>query len=89
MGDSQKQFEGVEENAMPWESMTVTDERIRFVLAYLREVVTGQSSMSALCEEFQISRKTGYEVVARQRKLGWAGLSDRSRAPLSGPHWPG
>lgn len=72
---------------MPWESMTVTDERIRFVSAYLREVVTEQKSMSVLCEEFQISRKTGYAVVDRQRTLGWAGLGDRSRAPLSGPHW--
>ena len=72
---------------MPWESMTVTDERIRFVLAYLREVVTEQKSMRGLCEEFRISRKTGYQVVDRQRRLGWAGLGDRSRAPLSGPHW--
>jgi putative transposase len=72
---------------MPWESTTVTDERVRFVLAYQREVLTEQTSMAALCERFGITRKTGYKFVRRQREEGWQGLSDRSRAPLSGRHW--
>lgn len=72
---------------MPWESMTVTDERVRFVLAYQREVLPRRLSMRALCEQFGISRKTGYKFIARHEDQGWAGLCDRSRAPQSGPHW--
>jgi len=72
---------------MPWESTTVTDERIRFVMAYDREVLAGRTTMSALCERFGIARKTGYKFVARRDAEGWPGLRDRSRAPLSGPHW--
>src|SRR5438477_4221139 len=72
---------------MPWESTTVTDERVRFVLAYQREVLPRRLSMRALCEEFGISRKTGYKFIARHEEQGWVGLRDRSRAPQSGPHW--
>jgi len=72
---------------MPWESTTVTDERVRFVLAYQKKVESGQWSMTELCAEFGISRKTGYKFVERHRREGWAGLRDRTRAPLSGPHW--
>ena len=72
---------------MPWESTTVTDQRIRFIVAYDREVAAGRMTMAALCEKFGIARKTGYKFVARRDAEGWSGLSDRSRAPLSGPHW--
>lgn len=37
--------------------------------------------MSALCERFEISRKTGYKWLARYRAEGTAGLADRSRRP--------
>ena len=43
------------------------DEKLSFVLAYLR----GEWSMSALCEEYGISRKTGYKWVSRYRPTGW------------------
>jgi len=43
--------------------------------------------MAALCAEHGVSRKTGYKFVARHQETGWAGLRDRSRAPLSGKHW--
>ena len=72
---------------MPWETTTVTDERVRFMLAYEREVLGGRLSMAALCDEFGVSRKTGYKFVARRREEGWTGLADRSRAPRSGVHW--
>lgn len=72
---------------MPWETTTVTDERVRFVLAYEREVLGGRLSMAALCEQFGVSRKTGYKFVGRRREEGWTGLADRSRAPRSGAHW--
>lgn len=72
---------------MPWGTTTVTDERIRFVLAYQREVASKRTTMVELCERFGISRKTGYKYIGRQQKEGWVGLKERSRAPLSGPHW--
>ena len=72
---------------MPWGTTTVTDERIRFVLVHQREVASKQTTMSELCERFGISRKTGYKYLRRKGQEGWTGLKDRSRAPLSGPHW--
>jgi putative transposase len=37
--------------------------------------------MSHLCEEFSISRKTGYKILQRYRDCGVEGLTDRSRRP--------
>src|SRR5688500_645563 len=72
---------------MPWKEASVTDERVRFVRDYDRRVLGGEISMSALCEEHGIARKTGYKMVSRRNQSGWSGLADRSRAPHSGPHW--
>lgn len=72
---------------MPWELTTVTEQRVQFVLAYQREVLSGRMSMAALCERFNVSRKTGYKFIGRHQKQGWGGLKDQSRAPVSGPHW--
>jgi transposase InsO family protein len=41
--------------------------------------------MSALCREFEISRKTGYKWLRRYRAGGEAGLGDRSRRPGRSP----
>jgi putative transposase len=38
-------------------------------------------TMTALCEEFGISRKTGYKIFERYQQIGVLGLSDRSRRP--------
>lgn len=61
---------------MPWKECHVVDERLRFV-ARLMEGET----MAALCEEFGISRKTGYKIYARYQEVGVRGLADRSRRP--------
>jgi transposase len=53
------------------------DERARFVL----EALEGWSSMSALCEEYHISRPVGYKWLRRYEREGLAGLIERSRAP--------
>ena len=37
--------------------------------------------MAALCEEFGISRKTGYKILERYAQVGVQGLTDRSRRP--------
>lgn len=72
---------------MPWKAMSVIDQRMSFVLDYLKRVREGETTMSALCAEHGLSRKTGYKLVARHRQSGWPGLQDRSRAPHSGKHW--
>ena len=72
---------------MAWKEVTVTDERIKFVRAYDRLVRSGEKSMTELCREYGIARKTGYKMVNRRNEEGWNGLADRSRAPFDGPHW--
>lgn len=58
------------------------DERLRFiVLMNARE-----TSFSALCAQFGISRKTGYKWVERYREHGPRGLEARRSVPLSCPH---
>ena len=52
------------------------DERVKFI-ARLRD----GEAMSRLCEEFSISRKTGYKILKRYRDCGVEGLTDRSRRP--------
>jgi putative transposase len=61
---------------MPWKECHVIDERLRFVARLLEG-----ESMTALCEEFGISRKTGYKIYERYRTNGLQGLADRSRRP--------
>jgi transposase InsO family protein len=54
------------------------DDRLRFVGL----VLAGDSSMSLLCDEFGISRKTGYKWLGRYQAEGASGLQERSSAPL-------
>src|SRR5215213_2545656 len=72
---------------MPWRATSVSDQRVKFVQAYRRHVLTKETTMSALCEEHDISRKTGYKIIHRYEQSGWSGMEDQSRAPLGGPHW--
>jgi putative transposase len=66
---------------VPWKETGPMDERLKFVGMYLSQ----EWSMSALCRDFGVSRKTGYKWIERYREGGAAGLVDRSRAPLSNP----
>ena len=61
---------------MPWKECHVVDERVRFV----RRLIDGEP-MTALCDEFGISRKTGYKIFQRYQQIGVQGLTDRSRRP--------
>ena len=65
---------------MPWRGVLPVDLRLEFVRAYL-----GGGSMTELCEQFVISRKTGYKWVARYDAHGRAGLVDHSRRPHTSP----
>ena len=66
---------------MPWKETCPMDERLGFIAEYLRL----QTSMSVLCRVYGISRKTGYQLVARYAAEGPLGLLDRSRAPHHHP----
>src|SRR6476469_7431215 len=62
---------------MPWKETSVMEERLRFVARLL-----DGESMTYVCREFGISRKTGYKIFDRYREHGLAALSDRSRRPV-------
>jgi Helix-turn-helix domain len=53
------------------------DERLRFVA----KLLDGES-MTEVCREFGISRKTGYRIFQRYKDSGVEALSDRSRRPM-------
>ena len=59
---------------MPWKETCVMNERMRFIARLL-----DGESMSRLCEEFGISRKTGYKIWNRYQNTGAYALVDRSR----------
>ena len=64
---------------MPWKECHVMDERLRFVARLLEG-----ETMAALCEEFGISRKTGYKIYQRYKDCGRAG-PDGSQPPALSP----
>lgn len=65
-----------------WTQTDPVTERQKFV----RLVLKGQVTMTQACQQFGISRKTGYKILARHAELGMAGLSDASRAPMTHPN---
>src|ERR1700761_1068779 len=64
--------------AKPWLELCAVDQRLRFVADRL----SGEASMTELCEAYGISRRVGYKWLARYASEGPSGLSDRSHAPL-------
>lgn len=66
---------------MPWQERSPMDLRLQFV----RDWQSGAWTMTELCADYQISRKTGYKWVARHEACGRAGLDDRSRRPHHNP----
>jgi putative transposase len=67
---------------MVWAETCSMKEKARFCMAY----DSGEASMTELCRLFGISRKTGYQVLARWRADGPSGLAERSHAPHRCPH---
>jgi len=60
---------------MPWKECHIMDERLRFVARLLEG-----EKMAPLCGEFGISRKTGYKIFDRYKRLRGPGLQ-RSQPP--------
>ena len=66
---------------MAWGSVNVDDQRMRFVMWASRP----ETTMREACEEFKISRPTGYEWLRRYQVGGVAGVVEKSRRPLHSP----
>jgi transposase InsO family protein len=67
---------------MPWKEVTDMEEKIRFVSL----LKTNRYTMTELCEDFGISRKTGHKYVERYEAEGLRGLEPRSHRTKACPH---
>ena len=70
---------------MPWKETSVVNVRTEFALRILEAKVP----FSELCQEYGISRKTGYKWKDRFLKDGLSGLNDQSKRPSSSPQQVG
>jgi transposase len=66
---------------MAWKTMDVREQRVRFVVAAARR----EKSLTSLCQEFEISRPTGYLWLKRYQQSGVVGIAESSRRPLRSP----
>ena len=66
---------------MTWKERSRVDERVLLIGEYMKS----ERSMTELCDEFGVSRKTAYKWLNRYKESGPAGLVDRSRASRSHP----
>lgn len=67
---------------MPWKEQLLVDQREEFVMQYLSHNL----SMSELCRQREVSRKTGYKWVQRFLDGGAPALLNRSRVPQMHPN---
>jgi len=63
---------------MAWENYKVENQRLMVIQAYENKT----ASMSQICLEFGISRKTAYKWCKRYEEYGIKGLKDLSKTPL-------
>lgn len=61
---------------MPWKETCVLNEKTQFIARLL-----DGEKMTHLCEEYGISRKTGYKIWNRYQNVGHQALVDRARTP--------
>jgi transposase InsO family protein len=66
---------------MAWGSVDVDEQRMRFVIAASRK----GKPFSRLCQEFDISRPTGYEWLGRYQSGGYRAVAEKSRRPHHSP----
>jgi putative transposase len=66
---------------MPWQEWSPVNLRMQFVT----EWHSGGWTMTELCADYQISRKTGYKWIGRCEASGPGGLHDQSRRPHHRP----
>jgi transposase InsO family protein len=66
---------------VPWKVSNPVDLKMEFLVRLQKG-----ERMTALCEEFGISRKTGHKLRNRYEAFGAEGLLEESKAPRSIPH---
>ena len=66
---------------MPWEGVTVSEQKQRFIEDYLMNYY----SVTELAKRFNIAHKTAHKWINRYLEQGPAGLEEQSRRPKSCP----
>jgi len=66
---------------MPWKEHRAMSSKIEFV----ERANERGANIAALCREYKISRQTGHKWLKRYQELGYEGLEEASRRPLSCP----
>ena len=66
---------------MPWKETTTMSNRAGFI----EQAKVEGANISALCQAYGISRKTGYKWLKREQEGGAAGLLEQSRCPRRHP----
>lgn len=66
---------------MPWKERTKMQERLLFITRHEQG-----ESITDLCREYGVSRKTAYKFLERYRSTGIKGLEDLRRRPYSNPN---
>jgi putative transposase len=64
---------------LSWERVTIMNQRVRFVAAYLNEFVP----VNELCLQFKISRKTGYKWIKLYEEYESEGSSTQYELNIS------
>ena len=57
---------------MPWKTMNLREQRVQFVVVASRR----EKPFGSLCEEFGITRPTGYLWLERYRQDGVSGIAE-------------
>jgi putative transposase len=68
---------------VPWKETCIVDERLDFIAAVRQEP---RGNFTRLCERFNISRQTGYALLARYRERGAKALEDQPPKAQECPH---
>lgn len=66
---------------MPLKEITIMNQKKEFVLHWCSKSYT----FTSLCQDFGISRTTGYKYIQKYKQYGMAGLEPQSRAPHHTP----
>lgn len=66
---------------MPWKEKTIMFQKEEFI----RQIFLQNETFSSICNKFNISRTTGYQLLKKYNCEGGKGLLAPSRSPLSIP----
>jgi hypothetical protein len=61
---------------MPWKECSKMDQKVKFIARLLEG-----EKMAPLCREFNISRKTGYQIFERYKRFGQEAFIEQKRTP--------